>query len=83
MNILVRGDRAVAQGLSRIHGEHIVHVDIKPENILVTRDWVLKVGDLGLAYDLTGSRRGRCRGRQPLHGPRAAGRPADMCRRHI
>ena len=57
MNILVRGHRAVAQGLSRIHGEHIVHVDIKPENILVTRDWVLKVGDLGLAYDLTGSRR--------------------------
>ena len=49
-------DRAPPQGLARIHSEGMVHVDIKPENILVTDDWRFKIGDLGLIY-LVGSDR--------------------------
>jgi serine/threonine-protein kinase len=39
----------VARGLEHAHSRNIVHRDIKPDNILVTRSGVAKLGDLGLA----------------------------------
>lgn len=41
----------VASGLHHMHSHGFVHLDIKPENILVTRDGSLKLGDLGIATD--------------------------------
>jgi serine/threonine protein kinase len=41
----------VAQGLHRAHKEHLVHRDVKPDNILITRDNVAKLADLGLVKD--------------------------------
>jgi serine/threonine protein kinase len=41
--------RQVATGLNRMHTLKLVHMDIKPENILITEDGVLKLGDLGMA----------------------------------
>src|SRR5687767_1621695 len=41
--------REVARGLQGIHECGVVHGDLKPENVLVTRDEVVKVMDLGLA----------------------------------
>jgi eukaryotic-like serine/threonine-protein kinase len=38
----------VAQGLHRAHKQGLVHRDVKPDNILVTRDGVAKLADLGL-----------------------------------
>lgn len=41
----------LASGLRRIHSKKIVHKDLKPDNIFLTKDWELKIGDLGLAFN--------------------------------
>ncbi len=41
----------VAQGLHRAHKQNLVHRDVKPDNILVTRDGVAKLADLGLVKE--------------------------------
>jgi serine/threonine-protein kinase len=44
-----------AMGLEYLHARRLVHRDIKPGNILLTTSGVAKLGDLGLAKDLTES----------------------------
>jgi formylglycine-generating enzyme required for sulfatase activity/predicted esterase len=46
----------IAAGLSHAHGRDIVHRDIKPGNILVTREGVVKIIDFGLAKSLGSSK---------------------------
>ncbi len=41
--------REVAKALAAIHGAGAIHRDLKPENVLVTKDHVVKVTDLGVA----------------------------------
>jgi serine/threonine protein kinase/tetratricopeptide (TPR) repeat protein len=41
--------REVAKGLAAIHAAGAIHRDMKPENVLITREHVVKVMDLGLA----------------------------------
>jgi serine/threonine protein kinase len=48
----------VAQGLAYLHQEcnpAIIHLDIKPENILLDKDYTPKLADFGLAKILKGT----------------------------
>jgi hypothetical protein len=47
--------RQTAEGLARAHGAGIVHGDVKPENLMLTADGLVKILDFGLA-GLSGER---------------------------
>ena len=44
--------RQIAMGLEHVHCKGLVHRDVNPSNVLVTRDGIAKLADLGLAIDL-------------------------------
>lgn len=48
----------IASGLSHVHAEGYVHMDIKPENIFVGEYNDLKIGDFGIATPYTKTRHG-------------------------
>lgn len=45
----------ICKALVHAHKNHIIHRDIKPHNILVTREGIAKVTDFGIARAVTGS----------------------------
>ena len=46
----------LAEGLSALHASGRVHRDIKPQNVLVTRDGRIVILDFGLVAELTPAR---------------------------
>ena len=45
----------IASGLNQAHKNHIIHRDIKPHNIIITKDGVAKVTDFGIAKAVSNS----------------------------
>ena len=41
--------RALLNGLAAAHAEGVVHLDIKPENLMLKKDGTLKIADFGIA----------------------------------
>ncbi|MBU2548606.1 MAG: protein kinase [Proteobacteria bacterium] len=64
-----------AWGLAFAHGQDLIHLDVKPANVMITRDGAAKVTDFGLAQGLTRAQaedEGRNResaGQAPVIGP--------------
>lgn len=44
----------VAQGIAAAHEQQIVHRDIKPQNMIISKDGKVKVADFGIARAVTG-----------------------------
>ena len=39
----------IASGMKRIHEKNFIHRDIRPDNIFVSKNYVAKIGDMGIA----------------------------------
>ncbi|XP_012563273.2 uncharacterized protein LOC105847951 [Hydra vulgaris] len=39
----------IASGMKRIHEKNFIHRDIRPDNIFITKNYVAKIGDMGIA----------------------------------
>ena len=54
LELMVDLAQQILQGLCYIHGESVTHLDLKPENVLLTKNdeggWVAKLADFGMAY---------------------------------
>jgi len=45
--------KELAKAIAAIHRNHVLHRDIKPQNIFLSLDGKVKLGDLGMAQDLS------------------------------
>lgn len=46
----------IANGMKKIHARHMIHRDIRPDNILVNDFYTAKIGDMGIARSMTSTK---------------------------
>ena len=68
--------RQFSRGMIKIHEQHIIHKDIKPQNVMLTKDGTVKIMDFGIAE---GFRSSRSRIKQASR----AGTPVYMSPEHL
>ncbi len=80
--------KIVCRALAAAHAQGVIHRDIKPGNIMMTRDGEVKVMDFGIARVTRTTRplrrRPRCLGTASYLSPeQAQGQPVDGRTRHL
>ncbi|XP_028297130.1 receptor-interacting serine/threonine-protein kinase 1 isoform X2 [Gouania willdenowi] len=77
----------ILEGMVYLTKKHVIHKDIKPENILVDKDFHIKIADLGLATCQTWSKltqqESRKKSRSRTSGARGAGTLSYMAPEHL
>ena len=63
-------------GMIKIHAQHIIHKDIKPRNVMLTKDGTVKIMDFGIAEQFRSSR-------SRLKHASRAGTPVYMSPEHL
>jgi serine/threonine protein kinase len=66
----------IAEGMIAIHQKNIIHKDIKPQNVLLSKEGMVKITDFGIAEQFSSSR-------SRLKLASRAGTPAYMSPEHI
>ncbi|UCE59993.1 MAG: protein kinase [Phycisphaerales bacterium] len=51
---VLRALRPVVDGVAKLHSKNLIHRDIKPDNLFLSDDRRIVLGDFGLVYDLAG-----------------------------
>jgi serine/threonine protein kinase len=68
--------RQFSQGMLAIHKQHIIHKDIKPQNVMLSKDGVIKIMDFGVAEQFRSSR-------SRIKDASRAGTPVYMSPEHL
>ena len=55
-NIILHIISGICKGLKVIHNSKLIHRDLKPDNIFLTADLTVKIGDFGLSKELNNSK---------------------------
>lgn len=74
---VLRIGRAVASALDYAHKQGVIHRDVKPSNILLSKDGRVLLGDFGMALDVQDGTQGRIFGTPHYISPEQAHRSAN------
>ncbi|UJR32794.1 hypothetical protein I4U23_020256 [Adineta vaga] len=70
--------RNIACGMRKIHDHHMIHRDIRPDNILVNENYLAKIGDMGIARQVDPMNQHTQIGYQPYMPPEFYKRDYDQ-----